>query len=284
MVKKQKNISIFTFVLLLSQSIFADVTKTAPAVSTTTTVVQKTETETEKPFTLTTAIEYSEKIAVDERSERERGTDINLSASYKINSLYTVLTKASITKDLMGPQDTTFSDTTIGAVVKGVQINPSLITTHSISAILPTSDVSQKRDRLRASIGVSNGISFSNDYIQAKYSLSISKNFHQFSQNAEGTALSEYKISNTIDLVVPVTEKFSISATGLYRTSFTYDKDQKYGFGFYGDLNYDLTQKLSANVGISTEGSALKSNGVDSNISVYDQNSSITRAGITYVY
>jgi hypothetical protein len=296
LVQKQKNILSFVLTLLASAYVFADVplqtttststtsTTSGPAVSTTITSIQKIEAEKEKQFTLTTAIEYSQKIAVDERSERERGTDINLSATYKINSLYTVLTKASITKDLMGPQDTTFSDTTLGAAVKGVQINPTLITTHSVSAILPTSDVSQKRDRLRTAMGLSNGISYSNDYIQAKYNLAISKNFHEFSQNAEGTMLSEYKITNSVDLIVPVTDKFSVSATGLYRTSFTYDKDQKYGFGFYGDLNYDFTQKLSANIGISTEGSALKSNGVDSNISVYDDNSSVTRAGITYVY
>ena len=72
--------------------------------------------------------------------------------------------------------------------------------------------------------------------------------------------------------------------SGLYRTSFTYDKDQNYSFAIDSDLNYDLSSKLAANLGVSNEGSALKDNGADSNINIYDGKSSVFRAGITYTY
>ena len=172
----------------------------------------------------------------------------------------------------------------MGFSVKGVKINDQWITTHAMSAILPTSETSQDRDRLRAAIAITNGVSYSGDLLKAKYSLGLSKNFHEFDQNAEGTFLNEYRITNLISLIVTVSDKFSVSVSGLYRISYTYDKIDRYGFGTFGDLNYAFKEDLFTNLGVSTEGNALKSNGVDSNINVYDDTASVVRAGLTYVY
>jgi hypothetical protein len=262
---------------------FSQTTIKLPVVNTTQTKVS-TEAVTEKKFSLSTSVEYSQKVEVEANTERESGTDLSFLANYKINELYNINAKAALTQELSGPKNSSVSDTTVGFGIKGLQINNQLITTHSLSAVIPTSQTTRTKDRLRTAVGISNGIAFTSDNLTAKYKLSLSKNFHEFSQNAEGIFLNEYRISNAIDVIVPITEKFSVSATGYYRISFTYEKDQKYGFGFDGDLNYDFTKKLSANLGISNEGSALKANGTDSNINVYDEATSVTRAGLTYVY
>jgi len=258
-------------------------TLTAAVLNTTTTTL-KTEKPKEKSFSLSTSIEYSQKVEVPINAERDRGTDLSLAASYKINNLYSASAKTALTQDLTGPKNSAFSDISLGFSVKGIEINKKTLTTHSVSALVPISTNSLERDRLRTSIGLSNGISYTGDRLISKYKLSLSKNFHEFSQNADGLFLTEYRITNSVELAVPVTEKFSISATGLYRASFTYDKDAKYGFGIDADLNYDFTEKLSVNLGASNEGNALKSNGTDSNINIYNEASSVFRAGITYVY
>lgn len=291
MLNVQKNFSmmVLCFASLMPLSVAAQTTTTtkiepSPTTSTTTTTLPTSTENSAKPFSFSTGMEYSQKVEVEENTDREASTDLSIGATYKISDLYSVLGKTALTQELNGPKNSSISDTTLGFTVKGVKINDQWITTHSVSAILPTSETSQERDRLRTALAMTNGVSYSGDRLKAKYSLGLSKNFHEFDQNAEGTFLNEYRITNLIDLIVPVTDKFSISVSGLYRISFTYDKIDRYGFGTFSDLNYDLNEKLSANLGVSTEGNALKSNGVDSNISVYDDTASVTRAGLTYVY
>jgi hypothetical protein len=240
--------------------------------------------ETAKKFSLITGLEYSQKVEVEENTERESSTDLSFMATYKINELYNLSAKTALTQELNGPRNSAISDTTVGIGVKGVKINDQWITTHAMSAILPTSETSQERDRLRTALAISNGVSYSGDLLKAKYSLGLSKNFHEFDQNAEGTFLNEYRITNLISLIVTVSDKFSVSVSGLYRISYTYDKIDRYGFGTFGDLNYAFKEDLFTNLGVSTEGNALKSNGVDSNINVYDDTASVVRAGLTYVY
>lgn len=288
----QKNFWIMVLCLASAMSVRAVETSGAavstPALpqttSTTTTALPVLNNETAKKFSLITGLEYSQKVEVEENTERESSTDLSFVATYKINELYNLSAKTALTQEHNGPKNSSISDTTVGFGVKGIKINDQWITTHAMSAILPTSETSQERDRLRAAIAITNGVSYSGDRLKARYSLGLSKNFHEFDQNAEGTFLNEYRITNLIYLIVPVTDRFSISVSGLYRISYTYDKIDRYGFGTFGDLNYYFSEKLSANLGVSTEGNALKSNGTDSNISVYDDTSSVVRAGLTYVY
>lgn len=294
MLNVQKNISIMVLCLASSISVSAlaaesstTAVSTSPqpqTTSTTTTALPVLNSETTKKFSLATGLEYSQKVEVEENTERESSTDLSFVATYKINELYNLLAKTALTQEHNGPKNSSISDTTVGFSVKGVKINDQWITTHAMSSILPTSETSQERDRLRAAIAITNGVSYSGDLLKAKYSLGLSKNFHEFDQNAEGTFLNEYRITNLIDLIFPVTDKFSVSVSGLYRISYTYDKTDRYGFGTFGDLNYDFSEKLSSNLGVSTEGNALKSNGVDSNINIYDDTASVVRAGLTYVY
>ena len=252
--------------------------------STTTIATPVLNNETAKKFSLITGLEYSQKVEVEENTERESSTDLSFMATYKINDLYNVSAKTALTQENNGPKNSSISDSTVGFTVKGVKINDQWITTHAMSSILPTSETSQDRDRLRAAIAITNGVSYSGDLLKAKYSLGLSKNFHEFDQNAEGTFLNEYRITNLISLIVTVSDKFSVSVSGLYRISYTYDKIDRYGFGTFGDLNYAFKEDLFTNLGVSTEGNALKSNGVDSNINIYDDTASVVRAGLTYVY
>ena len=292
MLNVQKNFRIL--VLCLASSITALAAETSTTAVSTSPLPQTTSTttiatpvlnnETAKKFSLITGLEYSQKVEVEENTERESSTDLSFMATYKINDLYNVSAKTALTQENNGPKNSSISDTTVGFSVKGVKINDQWITTHAMSAILPTSETSQDRDRLRAAIAITNGASYSGDLLKAKYSLGLSKNFHEFDQNAEGTFLNEYRITNLISLIVTVSDKFSVSVSGLYRISYTYDKIDRYGFGTFGDLNYAFKEDLFTNLGVSTEGNALKSNGVDSNINVYDDTASVVRAGLTYVY
>ncbi|MFZ3228961.1 MAG: hypothetical protein WA160_02060 [Pseudobdellovibrio sp.] len=237
-----------------------------------------------KPFTLSIGAENSQKVAADERGQRESSTDYVLALGYKVSDLVSFSAKGGITKENTGPGNTLASNTAVAMGIKGYKVNEELITVHSILGVLPTSEASQKTDRLKGAVGISNGIRYVIPFGSFEYRLGLSKNVHEYNFNAEGSANIEYSLSNSMDIKIPVTEKFSISALGKYKNARTYGGFERSAFELHGDLNYDFTENFGVNLGTSNEGAGLKANGVDSNIAAYNENTSVYRAGLSYTY
>ncbi|MBC7420895.1 MAG: hypothetical protein H7328_09215 [Bdellovibrio sp.] len=237
-----------------------------------------------KGLGITTGLEYAQKNAVDQRGTRDSETNLLLAPSYTINSRLAVSAKGIITKQNSGPKDTTYSNTTVTLSIGGIQLNDQFKTLHSVAGVLPTSQDSQKIDRLKGGVSIKNGISFDYDKINLKYSIVLSQNFHEFNFNADGDANVQYRLGQSVEVAFFITDRFYITAAGIYRNGVTYGGFDRTAFGIDADLNYDLWKNFSLNLGTSNEGSAYKSNGVDSNISAYNDNTSVVRAGMSYVY
>ncbi len=229
-------------------------------------------------------LEYAQKSAVDERGARDSETNLLLAPTYTINSRFALSAKGIITKQNSGPKDTTFSNTTVSLAIAGIQLNDQFKTIHAVSGVIPTSQDNQKVDRLMGGVSLKNGISFDYSIINLKYSITLAQNFHEYNFNADGEANVQYRLGQALEVAVFVTDHLYITAAGIYRNGRTYGGFDRTAFGIDADLNYDLTRNFSLNIGTSNEGSAYKSNGVDSNISAYDANTSVVRAGMSYVY
>lgn len=238
----------------------------------------------DKPLSVSLGLEMSESILKEENAPKENSVSMLIAPVYKINDTFKASAKVILNQDNFGQHETTASDVTLGLGIKGYKINESLKTTHSLGTIAPLSQNSVIRDRLKSQLSVSNGIAFSGNYFDLTYKLSLARNFHEYTQNAVGSANIEYRVSQLLDLKIPVTENFYLTSQGTYRIGSTYQGFNRYSFIFDADMNYDITQKLAANIGTSNDGSALKSNGTDSNISAYNENTSVVRAGISYEY
>lgn len=294
--KKLKQIILTTAILLLSVSLTAQ-EKTVPSsdkIGTATAQLSdiqnmvstdlKPAEVIDKKFSILAIVGFSQKIAVDERSDRESGTDLLIAPSYKISDTLTLGAKTILSKSNAGPRETTLSNSTLSLSIKGAQLTPELLSLHSVGMVAPTNKESQKSDRLQSSVSMSNGLRLQLAFAKIDYRLGLSKNIHEFTQNAEGSPNVEYRLAQTLDVTVPVTEKISVTSNAVYRHGWTYRGFQRFAFEWHNDLNLDVTANLAVNVGISNDGAALKANGVDSNISVYSPNSSVTRAGLSYTY
>lgn len=255
---------------------------TLPVMTTTTTLPEAT-TSTKK-LSLALGMEYSQPIAKDENSDLENYLDLVFVPSYKLTDLLTVFGKVALSQQLNGVQDTLVSDTEVGLSVKGLKINDRWSTLHSIAVVAPTSEKSQEVNKLKGAISINNGIAFSKNILTVKYILGLSRSFHEFEQNIDGEFMNEYGIKNTLDVKIQATEKLAASVVGIYRTAITYVNTPRYAFELHSDLGYDFTPQLSANVGVSNAGSALAANGLDSNISLYSEDTSYWRAGLFYSY
>lgn len=228
--------------------------------------------------------EYTQAVVKEEQSEREAEWTLAFIPSYRINDLYTFSVKTALTKQLYGAEDIMASDTELNLRIKGYRFDSNWITYHSLATIVPTSVRSQETDRLNSAIILNNGIAFSGDLFTAKYSLGVTKYFHEYSQNADGVFLPQYAIKNTLDLGVSLSDRLSLGLVGVYRIGFSYENDPRYIFEVYSDLSYKLSNQFIVNLGLSNSGNALAANGVDSNISIYAEESSFFRTGLTYIY
>ena len=163
-------------------------------------------------------------------------------------------------------------------------LTPELKTLHSLAGVLPTSEESKTRDRLQGAVLITNGLQLTKTFATIEYKIGISRNFHQFNVNADGDPNIEYRLSNSLSLEIPVTEKFSISTVGVYRLGQTYNGFQRHIYEFQADLNYEIAKQVVINLGTSNGGNSLKNNGVDSNISAYNEDTSVTRLGLNFIF
>ena len=248
------------------------------------TQIKTDSTDHDKNLGILASIEYSQKIAVDEKSERESGTSLLLVPSYKLSSVATISAKAILNKDNYGPRNTTLSNTTMSLSIKGFKLSDKLMTTHALLGVLPTDEQARKEDRLRGAIGISNGLKLDTQWAQLDYKLQLKRNFHEYTVNFEGKPNIEYTLANLLEVTIPLTDKFSFISAGIYKNGRTYKGFERTSFELNFDINYDFTPQLSLNLGTSNDGNALKANGVDSNISAYNEDTSVNRLGLSYNY
>ena len=268
--------------VLKAQDSTVNVSPTVPT-GTSVTAIEDT-LSTKSPLAVSFSLEMAEKIQKDENTPKENSLSLSIEPVYKLTGLLTASARIVINQDNYGQHETTISDGTASFAIKGYDFNSQLRSLHSLSTIIPASEKSVKTDRLKGSISASNGLAYTGDYFNLTYKLGLARFFHEFTQNADGSPNTEYRVSHSLDLIVPINRKIYINTIGSYRMGWTYGGFARYGFIFSGDVVYDINPKISANVGVSTNGNALKSNGVDSNITVFDENTSSYRVGISYLY
>lgn len=277
-------ISSLSLTSLISLSAFAQpasVTSAAGAQTQTSITSLKPEESKAGTFSLGLGIKYSQKVAVEEKSERESSTDFVLAPGYKINSVLSTSGKVVFSKENSKARQSSVSNTTVALGIKGIKLNQDFETLHSVTGIIPTNEDSIKEDRLKGGLSVSNGLRWVNPFVKVEYRLAVAKNVHEYTVNADGRPNIEYNFTNSLALTIPVTDKLSITTDGAYRIGRTYKGFQRNIFSVNADINYDIVDQLTINLGTSNDGDALKSNGVDSNIAAYNENSSVIRAGLT---
>jgi hypothetical protein len=90
-----------------------------------------------------------------------------------------------------------------------------------------------------------------------------------------------YSSSQTLALSYEWPVGISISATLVHRNALTYQSNIRESFEISEELGYEINKTFSVAVGHTNSGNALKANGVDSNIQLMDENSSMVYASGT---
>lgn len=237
-----------------------------------------------KSFSALIALERSSNLFTNESGNQESSTDLSLTPSYKINSNFTTSANAIISRQETGNKDTTISNTTLVLGYTGYKFENGAQLAHSLRGVIPTNEEIRKRDRLNTAIGIRNQITHSIGAFDLGYKLTLTRNFHEFNVNADGAANVEISLSHILELTFNLNDKLSISQVGSIRQGRTYGGFNRTSFSADTDLSYAASKSLAINVGTSTEGSAFKANGTDSNIELFNENKSLIRAGLSFSY
>jgi len=275
---------VFSLRPLLAQQSSVSSTSQAQGTSTAS-ASQSTQTqEIQKSFSAVIALERSSNLFTNESGNRESSTDLSLTPSYKITSKLSTSANAVISRQETGNKDTTISNTTLVLGYTGYKFENGAQLAHSLRGVIPTNEEIKKRDRLNTAVGIRNQISHSIGAFDMGYKLTLTRNFHEFTVNAEGSANVEYSLSHILELAYNFNDKISISQVGTIRQGRTYGGFNRTSFSADTDLNYYASKSLAINIGASTEGSAFKANGTDSNIELFNENKSLIRAGLSFSY
>jgi hypothetical protein len=112
----------------------------------------------------------------------------------------------------------------------------------------------------------------------------LTKNTHTYDRNAGGGANTSYSTTGYFGIEKEFLPKFSILLDGDYTYARTYQNSMRTQFSIGQSITYQHDKDLSVTIGHSNAGDALKANGTDYNIAVFDGNFSVVYANIRAVF
>ena len=255
-----------------------------PAATSTTTIAPVVKAQEPKKFSFDFSMESSSNTYETGALENYQDTGFLLMPGYQITPNQKLSVKAVIIQEHTGEKNTSLSNTEILLTLPKKEINEKTTLTSSVRAVIPTNKESIELDRLKGAAGASGRLSYKIKEHSVAYGLGLTKNVHDYNINGNGVANISYRLNQSVSTNIVLPQKFSLDASMLYSIARTYQDVDKYSFEFSADLNYQASEQMSLNLGTTNGGSALKANGSDSNIALYDTKSSVIRAGLSLSY
>ncbi len=157
---------------------------------------------------------------------------------------------------------------------------------YSLSAVIPMSQYSVKKDQLQTAISGKLGFSLSEadgSGFGIVSGISLGRNFHAFEEDINGNVLNQYSSNQNLGMSYTIGD-WSLSADFVNRTSMTYARNIKSSFEISEELGYSLNSNITFALGHTNAGSTLKPNAADSNVELYNENTSIVYATMSLAY
>ncbi|MES3038524.1 MAG: hypothetical protein V4736_11520 [Bdellovibrionota bacterium] len=256
----------------------------SPASSLTTTVEATSPEGAAKPWAIEMNLERSATVIAEKDPNSNIATSITVIPSYKLTDKLTLSARTDIEKTENGQRETKFADSSLTLSLKGFKLSPTFSTVHFLAGVVPTSEKSQQDDKLKGAASLTNRIVGEFAIGTYSYSLGFRRNVHEFEVSRDGKPTIKQTLSHRLLGETKLFgSKFSFAHDLTYRNGWTYNDSQRQSFTFGLDLAYAATEKFSTYIGTTNEGSALRANGRDSNLELYNENTSVLRAGLTYV-
>lgn len=215
-----------------------------------------------------------------DQKNKSSNIDFTLNPAYPLSKLDRLSLVVSANKDLKDQRNLTYADSYLGHsrdfyknTDLGLKINGLTRIYH------PTSEESQKNKTLKTKLYFAPQIAID---LSKKASIPVNityrpyyqQSFHKYKVAYDGTSNIQTSISHRLILDLSIGEMFAITLDNIYGRSFTYYGNSKDSFNLDQSLQYSLNEKLNFAIGHNNSGNALKANGKDSNVELFNKNNS----------
>lgn len=216
---------------------------------------------------------------------RQDGMDYSARLNINFTKIHLIRIDAGYTQNINNPESSDWNDTSISFRKTPTLMSWPILLGYSVGAVIPTSKDSNTRQNSQGSATASVTAALNPSVLMAGFGvtgiLSFARNFHQYETDINGKVLNQYSSSQTLALSYEWPVGISISATLVHRNALTYQNNIRESFEISEELGYEINKTFSVAVGHTNSGNALKANGVDSNIQLMDENSSMVYASGT---
>lgn len=234
-----------------------------------------------KQFNISVSLESASNMFDKNSPDREAANSLDIIPSYDLGSGYSVGGRAIVNKDETEAKETTVSNMTVSFKKKGPNLTPNLGSVFGVTGVAPTNEPIRKETRFQGGARLS--IQLKGVYRKLTYYVgsTANRNFHQFTQAADGSNNVQYTLSSDLALELEFVPNWTIAASGYGKTGWTYQDSSRQAYGNEFSISNQVAKQFSLTAGFRNEGAAFKADGVSSNIKIYDQNSSVVFAALT---
>ncbi len=240
----------------------------------------------ESPWSAGAGISYESSLYKfgDESRSQSMGAGIDL--GYRLSPKLSLGIDASFSQEIGGIRETLGNDGHLALNHSGWQLSRDLALSQSLTAVIPLSRQSGRRDGLYTALTYGPMIAWDlSEIVTPGLSLfdrpSATRAFHEFTVSTSGRSMKQYSLSNSIGASYRFA-KFSISSSFSRSVAWTYQKNRVSSFGFKQSIAYRANKHMGLSFTYGNGGDALRPNGQDSNISLINENSSSFSGGISY--
>ena len=157
---------------------------------------------------------------------------------------------------------------------------------YSVTAVIPVSQYSVKKDQLQTALSGKIGFSLmpvDGNGFGIVTGISLGRSFHSYEEDINGSVLNQYSSNQNAGISYAFND-WSFSADFVNRTRWTYKNSVKSSFEISEEIGYSISPNFLAAIGHTNAGATLKANGADSNVDLYNENTSIVYAtmGMSY--
>lgn len=208
---------------------------------------------------------------------------VRISENYKLSGLFI------FDKELTDKRENNLRNGTLTLRRSSIPMGSIVKLSPAASLILPLDDDARDRQSLVLGIKLSPRFLFDLeklgvDFLSGHYQPSLTRNLHQFKTATTGSSNRAWAASNWLKLDFALWRKLTFSTSFVHSFLWTYEGNRTNTFSISEEIAWDVADNISIAAGHSNSGNAVKANGLNSNIDIFDPNSSTVYGSVSFSY
>jgi hypothetical protein len=211
-----------------------------------------------------------------------------MAPNYKLNKTLKITARTSAVQQLDGGQKSALTNTRLSLQHSPIRTSKNFTWFPTVFTDLPTNVEDRKLNSYRGNIAAQTTSIINARVLKKNYSvipiIRGTKNFHGLERNAGDSANISHTALGALYIETGLAKKLSLSVGGSYIHAWTYQDSTREQFSLSQELTYDLNKQTTVTLGHSNDASVFAANGQESNVKLFDENSSSVYINVRGIY